>query len=81
MIKGVCCICKEEKNVSISQSLCDRCWELKTRILHDPELAIEILLGLGYVITKKREEDHKMSEAPVEGCYCQTCDSFRAAKM
>jgi len=81
MIKGVCCIFKDENNESIYKSLCYRFRELKTRILHVPELAIEILLGIGYVITKKREEDHKMYEAPVEGCYCQTCDSFRAAKM
>jgi len=36
----------------LGTKLCDRCWELETRIRHDPEIARKILAGL-YPATKE----------------------------
>ena len=40
-----CRLCKEPTRM-LGTKLCDRCWELETRIHYDPKLAIQILSEL-----------------------------------
>ena len=41
----VCTLCGESA-MTDRQTLCDRCWELETRIGKDPEIARRILVGI-----------------------------------
>lgn len=48
MEQGICSLCKQKKLIGEGTGLCDRCWELKTRITYNPNLAIIVLDELGY---------------------------------
>lgn len=47
-----CRLCKKPTPM-LGTKLCDRCWELETRIHYDPELATQIISKIG----KKEEQD------------------------
>ena len=44
-----CNYCKEP-TFMLGTKLCDRCWELSTRIRHDPTLAATMLAEYGYTV-------------------------------
>ena len=45
-----CRLCEKEIPEENIDNLCDRCWELQTRIERDPKIAANILVDLGYTI-------------------------------
>jgi hypothetical protein len=48
MEQGTCILCGQTCDVGKMDKLCNRCWELKTRIIYNPNLAIIVLDELGY---------------------------------
>lgn len=48
IVRAQCKLCGSEKGWPETK-LCDRCWELKTRIENDPALAIQILKDAEYL--------------------------------
>ena len=49
-----CKFCKQKRYLYLpGDGLCDRCWELQTRIKNDQNLAVRVLKKLGYEVNKK----------------------------
>lgn len=49
-----CRLC-DRKTTSLGTKLCDRCWELETRITYDLKLAVKVFKNLGYSVKKEEE--------------------------
>lgn len=52
-IVGQCKLCKLEKEIGASDSLCIKCWTLRSLIANNPKVAAEIIREFGYTVTKE----------------------------
>lgn len=53
-MKTVPCKHCETPTPMTGTEMCNRCWELDTRIRHNPELAVSIIEDLGYTVEPPR---------------------------